>query len=184
MLRPAQLSWQSTRSASGRSWARVLQEASIAPPSTIAAPSAIAAQSRRSSVEFPSSAQRNGAGARRTGGWVGGWWRRNGACLGAAATRRPPPVCCFGNPVTGAVIAQLAARRSHNPKVVSSILTHRMPAPAPARPLALPPARSPPRREPCAVQGRGCSSQDMCERNTPPPPARPPPTMTKADTMG
>ena len=28
--------------------------------------------------------------------------------------------------LTGAVIAQLAARRSHNPKVVSSILTHRI----------------------------------------------------------
>ena len=33
-----------------------------------------------------------------------------------------PPLLCL----TRAVIAQLAARRSHNPKVVSSILTHRI----------------------------------------------------------
>ena len=44
-----------------------------------------------------------------------GWWVVAGILHGSAARE------CLH-----AVIAQLAARRSHNPKVVSSILTHRI----------------------------------------------------------
>ena len=53
---------------------------------------------------------------------------------GRALRRAPAPgprndvlLLCAGHLRAGAAVAQLAARRSHNPKVVSSILTCRMP---------------------------------------------------------
>ena len=48
--------------------------------------------------------------------------------LGRGAARRPPLqlVCMQTRAHVKAAIAQLVARRSHNPKVVSSILTRRI----------------------------------------------------------
>ena len=51
----------------------------------------------------------------------------------SSAVHAQPPCCqpihCAGKKTIIAAIAQLAARRSHNPKVVSSILTRRMALP-------------------------------------------------------
>ena len=51
-------------------------------------------------------------------GWVVIFGEHGSVCKGCCLTS-------FQFGMLSAVIAQLAARRSHNPKVVSSILTHR-----------------------------------------------------------
>ena len=63
-------------------------------------------------------------GARHMGGWatVVGEWRPH--WLQANGSHEPLNAPTLANLVQAA-IAQLAARRSHNPKVVSSILTRR-----------------------------------------------------------
>ena len=64
-------------------------------------------------------------GARHMGGWatVVGEWRPH--WLQASGAHEPLDAPTLANLVQAA-IAQLAARRSHNPKVVSSILTRRI----------------------------------------------------------
>ena len=65
-------------------------------------------------------------GVRHMGGWatVVGEWRPH--WLQASGAHEPLDAPALANLVQAA-IAQLAARRSHNPKVVSSILTRRIP---------------------------------------------------------
>ena len=53
-------------------------------------------------------------------------WRTEDYILGGTTLGPALEISCEDSQLTGAAIAQLAARRSHNPKVVSSILTRRI----------------------------------------------------------